>query len=320
MTVKVESPWASGPGEILRHALDLLKQDNDTRRRLAMICIDNAVELMMKVYLGLPQRVTGLRVSRKEYQEFSESFPALLDALEKYATDKLDGINLGDIEWYHRLRNELYHQGNGLTVERDKVEVYAELAKMLFNNLFGFRLVEAEPNETELLGRFMEAWVALERTMLSKASIFQEKHSGRPVMPLDAARLLRDEGLLSSRELAEIDQHRTIRNRVVHGDANYKEVLRQEMINRLRNLTKELENRRIGDIPQPPWKGSHEERLDKVRAQYPKAYEKWTEDEDRLLKQKFEAGASIDDLAGLLKRQPSAINSRLVKLGLVQSV
>jgi hypothetical protein len=48
------------------------------------------------------------------------------EAVEKYAQDKLSGFNLGEIEWYHRLRNQLYHQGNGLTVELEKVEVYAE--------------------------------------------------------------------------------------------------------------------------------------------------------------------------------------------------
>ena len=93
-----------------------------------MISVDNAVELMIKTYLGLPKRVTGLAITRKDFEEISESFPAMLDALEKYASAKLVGIDLGEIEWYHRLRNELYHQGNGLTVERDKVEIYAQLA------------------------------------------------------------------------------------------------------------------------------------------------------------------------------------------------
>ena len=100
-----------------------------------MISIDNAVELMIKTYLGLPKRVTGLSITRREYQEISENFPGLLDALEKHASTKIEGVDLGAIEWYHRLRNELYHQGNGLTVERDKVEVYAELANLLFKNL-----------------------------------------------------------------------------------------------------------------------------------------------------------------------------------------
>jgi hypothetical protein len=105
-----------------------------------MLSIDNAVELMIKTYLGLPQRVNGLALSRREYDEISESFPRLLDALHKYARDRLEGIDLGQLEWYHRLRNQLYHEGNGLTVEKDKVVVYARLAKVLFATLFGYEL------------------------------------------------------------------------------------------------------------------------------------------------------------------------------------
>jgi hypothetical protein len=130
-----------------------------------MISIDNAVELTIKVYLGLPKRVTGLVVTRKEFREFSESFPLLLDALEKYASDKVNGVDLGVIDWYHRLRNELYHQGNGLTVEREKVETYAELANLLFENLFGVRLIEPSEDRTKLLGDFMAAWIEFERAL-----------------------------------------------------------------------------------------------------------------------------------------------------------
>jgi hypothetical protein len=72
-------PWASGPGEILRHGLELLNKDRDTNRRLAMISIDNAVELMVKTYFGLPKRITGLTITRKELQEIGESFPNLLE-------------------------------------------------------------------------------------------------------------------------------------------------------------------------------------------------------------------------------------------------
>jgi len=57
--------------------------------------------------------------------------------------------------------------------------------------------------------------------------------------------------------------------------------------------------------------GKYEERLAKIRAEYPKAYEKWTEDEDGLLKQKFSEGTSIEELSKALQRQPSAVRSRL---------
>lgn len=238
-----QPPWASGPGELLKHGLELLKKDTETGRRLAMISIDNAVELMAKTYLGLPQRVTGLTISRKEYQEFAESFPKLLDALEKYAIDKLDGIELGEIEWYHRLRNQLYHQGNGLTVEKNKVEIYAELANILFANLFGFRLVEPEEDSTGFLGDFIQAWVNFEKTLSDAALKMEVDTRGRAIMPLQIVQVLASNGFMSRAEVDEINQIRKIRNEVIHGVSNYKDTLQPAMVNRLETITRELQKR-----------------------------------------------------------------------------
>lgn len=69
MARDINPPWATGPGEILRHGLKLLSNDSDVNRRLAMISIDNSVELMIKTYLGLPRRITGLTIPRREYNE-----------------------------------------------------------------------------------------------------------------------------------------------------------------------------------------------------------------------------------------------------------
>lgn len=60
-----------------------------------------------------------------------------------------------------------------------------------------------------------------------------------------------------------------------------------------------------------------EERLARIRDQYPKAYEKWTDEDDNLLTQKFGEGVSLAELAKIFQRQPSAIRSRLAKLGLI---
>lgn len=239
-----QPPWASGSAEILKHGLELLKKDTDSNRRLAMISIDNAVELMIKTYLGLPKRVTGLNISRSEYQEFAENFTKLLDALEKYANAKLDGVDLGEIEWFHRLRNQLYHQGNGLTVERDKVEVYAELSNVLFKNLFGFRLVEPESSDAALLGEFMQAWVNFEKLLADVASMPQfedTRTSGRVVMSMRTIDMLQKEGYLSPVQLDEITKIRNIRNKIVHGAVNYKDVIEPETIKRLISITNELQ-------------------------------------------------------------------------------
>ena len=153
-------PWASGISEILKHGLSLLEKDTDSNRRLAMISIDNAVELMIKTYLGLPERVIGFKISRKELSEITAGFPNLLNGLEKYGVNKLSGVNLGEIEWYHRLRNELYHNGNGLTVEREKVVIYSELAKLLFKNLFDYEITPELTTE-KTIGRFFRAMATL---------------------------------------------------------------------------------------------------------------------------------------------------------------
>jgi len=231
-------PWATGPGEILRHGTDLLQQDSDVNRRLAMISIDNAVELMIKTYLGLPRRITGLLISRREYEDFSQTFPKLLDAAEKFAAEKLTGINLGEIEWYHRLRNELYHQGNGLTVEREKVEVYAALANLLFENLFGFRLIESSNDSRGLLGDFMAAWIDLERS-LGNLCVDTEK----PKMLVDGIRLLAEQKIISKAEIEEIQNLRLLRNNIAHGMTDYSEVLTADKIARLKQLASEINSR-----------------------------------------------------------------------------
>ncbi len=238
-------PWASGPGEILRHALDLLKTDSDINRRLAMISIDNAVELMIKVYLGLPKRITGLSITRKQYQEFAESFPLLLDALETHASDKIVGVNVGEIEWYHRLRNELYHQGNGLTVEREKVEVYAQLANILFEGLFGVRLFEPRDEKTKLVGEFIASWAEFDQALSLRRSAGHEGH-----MPLiDHIRRLRTSGVLTASELATLESLRRMRNQVVHAQPNKDVPLTQSTIELLRAFSQKIRKASMAKSP-----------------------------------------------------------------------
>lgn len=207
-----DQPWASGVSEILKHGLSLLEKDTDTNRRLAMISIDNAVELMIRTYLSLPERVVGFKISRKEFAEISSGFPNLLDGLEKYGADKLMGLNLGEIEWYHRLRNELYHNGNGLTVESGKVLVYAELARLLFRNLFGYEIIH-EPTYEEILGLFLRKMAALMvRAPLNMLPIYLRK------------------GIIDEKVEERVIRLYETREKIVLGKSGYVRVLNQDII------------------------------------------------------------------------------------------
>ena len=142
------APWAQGPREILVHVMDLIEKDTDPSRRIAFLLADNAVELTIKTFLSLPERVTAINLARRKFDEIAESFPTLIGALETYASEKVQGLDLGQLEWLHRVRNQLYHSGQGLTVQRSLVEAYAALANALFQRLFGESLVKVNVSQT----------------------------------------------------------------------------------------------------------------------------------------------------------------------------
>jgi hypothetical protein len=228
-------PWASGAEEILRHGLTLLQDDSDANRRLALIAIDNAVELTIKTFLGLPKRLTKLQITRKEYLEIAESFPAMLDALERHAGNRVVGLDLGEIEWYHRLRNQLYHQGSGLSVDRAKVEVYAGLANALFKNLFEIELVQPRNASSRLLGEFLEAWIDLESTLVDIAHNLSLTGAHGMKM-LDAARYLEGAELVSPADIRQLERLRRIRNDVIHGAVDHRVVLTADVVSQVKAL------------------------------------------------------------------------------------
>lgn len=167
----MEKPWIDGSKELLNHAAEHLVNKSDFDRRIAFISIDNAVEVMVKTYLSLPSRIRGDRKgpSKKELQEAENSFPTILILLEKYGANKLTGFSLEDIEWYHRLRNQLYHSGNGITVELAKVEAYFEIASALFESLFEEKLIlKNSLNYVTRVGLFLDKWNQFERHLRLK--------------------------------------------------------------------------------------------------------------------------------------------------------
>ena len=230
-----EPLWASGPAEILRHGIKLLKEDTDTSRRLAMISIDNSVELIMQTYLQLPKRLSGIDLSRKQRNEYCENFNTLLDGIEATVGSETSGLNLGEIEWFHRLRNELYHQGNGLTIERLKVEAYAEIAKRLFENLFGDG-IEIQSEETEnmdLLGQFLAQWARLEAAM--------RKKTGSPhAVPLLGFHEIRDAGLITDAEFYRLKELKKIRDSLVHGQTSPQRLLTDGLFTEMKKIVDKI--------------------------------------------------------------------------------
>ena len=58
-------------------------------------------------------------------------------------------------------------------------------------------------------------------------------------------------------------------------------------------------------------------KFDEIRKNHPRAYKKWTVDEEKKLKELYNDGKNTKEISKYLERQPGAIRSRLQKLGLV---
>ncbi|ARU39998.1 hypothetical protein CCB80_02140 [Armatimonadetes bacterium Uphvl-Ar1] len=141
-----EHTWASGAIELLRHADSHIHIDTAFDRRIAFISIDNSIETSIPTFLALPSSKSGIKVSRKEVNDVENSFPELLALLWKHASSRLTGIDEADIEHYHRIRNKLYHDGTGLSVDEQYILAYREIAVILLKNHFSVALGDPKPH------------------------------------------------------------------------------------------------------------------------------------------------------------------------------
>lgn len=60
---------------------------------------------------------------------------------------------------------------------------------------------------------------------------------------------------------------------------------------------------------------SFQERMERITAASPRAYEKWTRDEEIRLIEMYNFGKTIREIAATLNRPPNAIRNRLDRLG-----
>lgn len=159
----MQATWASGAIELLRHADSHISLSSAFDRRIAFISIDNAVETMIRVFLSLPKAKSGTSVPRKDLEEAENSFPKLLALLWGHAKARLTGLDDSDIEHYHRIRNKLYHDGTGLSVDEQYLLAYRQIAAVLLQRLFDVALDPPTPAAT--LEHLIVLWNQLETAL-----------------------------------------------------------------------------------------------------------------------------------------------------------
>jgi hypothetical protein len=209
----MEKTWASGAIELLRHADSHIDLESAFDKRIAFISIDNCVETCVRSFLSLPAGKSGVKVSREKFEEVSGSFPRLVELLFKHVADRLTGIDPGDIEHYHRIRNKLYHEGTGLSVDEQYLLAYRSIAVLLLQNLFGVAHVKNadQPPKLDLL---ILNWNRIEqnvRTRLQESGT-DHSHTFKWEMAFQA-------GILTPQQVNDLTELRMVRNRLVHSQS-----------------------------------------------------------------------------------------------------
>ena len=125
--------------------MQIAQGSTDRERRLAMLVVDNAMELGMKTFLGLrPWQRRGPKLGPIGADPL---FYELLDGIEKCFPDWPPGVSHAEIGWLHDLRNTLYHRGNGLAPDGKKLVRYLAVTELVLVMLFteaGLERAQAE--------------------------------------------------------------------------------------------------------------------------------------------------------------------------------
>ena len=206
----MEKTWASGALELLRHADSHIDLDSAFDKRVAFISVDNCVEVCIRTFLSLPVAKSNVKVPRAEIEAAANSFPKLLGLLFTHTPDRLSGLDADDIEHYHRIRNTLYHEGTGLSVDEQYLKAYRSIAEILLQNLFG--VIADKPSGSQLtLELLIHNWNQIDK--LVKETL--EDAGFTTTYKWEQAFAT---GLLTPAEVEDLTELRMARNRLVHSE------------------------------------------------------------------------------------------------------
>lgn len=163
MATKIK-PWMSGALELLQHAQGHFRAGSDFDKRMAFISFDNAIETSIMIYRGLSKALGGVG-GKVEISSFSEQ----ITFLENYVTGGLHqemNFNRDVFLHLHEVRNQLYHNGNGVVPEVKKLRQIREAAIWVFHILYKVDptdlmtakgpLEEVEPNANPAQVQFLQ--------------------------------------------------------------------------------------------------------------------------------------------------------------------
>ncbi|WP_024598466.1 hypothetical protein [Pseudoalteromonas sp. TAE56] len=127
--------WQKAPVKIVSEAIYHAEKQNEEDNLISFLLLDVGAEMLFKTYLGLPKHITGsITLEDERYNIIRKGFHGVIEGV-KNSRQGISAKELARVEFFHGLRNKLYHQGNGLTVQRSHLDEYIAIIKSLFKQL-----------------------------------------------------------------------------------------------------------------------------------------------------------------------------------------
>lgn len=250
-------PWALAPFELIEHAEMHLKSNSDFDKRMALVSFDNSIESSISTYLMLnPTQRKGQQFQKSDIEKWQTNYHSQIGFIKYFVLEIVKQqmeVEIDDIIFYHGLRNELYHKGNGFVPAEIHIQGIRKAAIWIFSTLF-------EDNAEELLVKksdntlgsiqdsasnllpenaFLETFSTFKKDLNSLLEIIRSQ-TAREEIKLSTVEALReiignDPEILSAQNISLLEKAGEIRNAIIQGKPI------NEASAELRNISSELE-------------------------------------------------------------------------------
>lgn len=162
-------PWQITAKKLIKFASEFRQtsyfqnNEDEFRRQVGYLLLDVGVETLLRSYLTMPNtktklmftkrdeaakgtlekdNITGKKITLSSFDELS--FHNLVLAVKQVAEDTVEAGDLEKVEYFHAIRNKIYHLGDGIVPTKENFEEYLVLAQSLLTTLLGVTKTKKE--------------------------------------------------------------------------------------------------------------------------------------------------------------------------------
>ena len=141
-SIETEFPWQETPTKLIMYAIEMAEKGGEFQSHIAYLLLDVGVETLLKTFLSIDSSISEATTKHEERNKIvkSESFYKITEGVKTAVGDRLDPEFVGQVMYFHNIRNKMYHQGDGVTITQKNLAEYTIFAEELLEELLGVSL------------------------------------------------------------------------------------------------------------------------------------------------------------------------------------